>query len=90
MSNQSTNLNKNEITKLLSQYTEYMFIQNIMEYFSYGKVTSIPDNSSEFTKGAFKLNQMVLGGNSSKEIDKYVKDLKKISLSYGEMRSFFG
>jgi hypothetical protein len=80
----------NEIAKLLHQYVEYAYIQNIVEYFSYGKVKSIPDNSTEFTKGAFKLNQMILNGSTTDDINKYVVELKKIPLSYCEMRSFFG
>lgn len=85
-----TSVTKNDILVLLKQCAEIAFIQNIVEYFGYGKNISIPENSSEFTKAAFKLNQMILGRSSPDEINNYVKELKKVPLSYGEMRSFFG
>lgn len=83
-------MSKEQILALLKIYCEYLYIQNIIEYFSYGKVTSIPENSSEFTKGAFKLNQMVLNKKPANEVNEFVKELKQIPLTYGEMRSFFG
>ncbi len=85
-----TSVAKNDILELLKNYAEIAFIQNIVEYFGYGKTTTISENSSEFTKGAFKLNQMILGKSSQDEINDYVKELKKVPLTYGEMRSFFG
>ena len=84
---QTVKVNKKKFLDHLKEYAEYCYIENIVEYFdSYGEKSV----TSDFSKAAYKLYQMINEQKPIKEIDEYLKVVKNTSLSYGEMRSFFG
>jgi hypothetical protein len=80
-------VNKKKFLDALKEYAEYLYIQNIIEYFdSYGEKAV----TSDFSKVAYKLYEMINDQKPINEINQYVNVVKNTPLSYGEMRSFFG
>ena len=76
-------------TFLLKSLQDVLYVENIVEY--YTKFNQpLTEHSSQFQKAAHKLYEMIKNGASTNEINAYVVELKKVPLSYGEMRSFFG
>ncbi len=76
-------------TNLLKSLHDVLYVENIVEYYTkYNQ--PLNDNSSQFQKAAHKLYEMIKNDATTNEINTYVVELKKVPLSYGEMRSFFG
>jgi hypothetical protein len=87
MSNFNNQENKNAFMSFLKNYHEYLYIQNIVEFFDkYGENSA----DSEFMKEAVKLYKMVKEKKSVEEVNNFVIELKKKPISYGDLRTLFG
>lgn len=76
-------------TNLLKSLHDVLYVENIVEYYTkYNQ--PLNEHSSQFQKAAHNLYEMIKNGANTNEINAYVVELKKVPLSYGEMRSFFG
>ena len=63
------------------------YVQNIMDYFKDKKTIN---TNSTFEKEAYKLYKMVLDNKSENDILNQVEFMKSLSISYFELRTFFG
>ena len=84
-----TNEDRTAFSNYLKSLHDVLYVENIVEYYTKYKHT-LNDNSSQFEKAAFKLFVMIQNNASKDDINNYVVELKKVPLTYGEMRSFFG
>ncbi len=84
-----TSEERNAFSNYLKSLHDVLYVQNIVEYYTkYNH--KLTEHSSQFEKAAFKLFEMIQNNASKDEINTYVVELKKVPLTYGEMRSFFG
>jgi len=85
----STFNSKQAFLDFLKDYSEYLYIANIVEFFDkYGESAS---QYSNFKKEAYKLYQMVKDNKPPAEINAFAENLKKnVPLSYSDMRDLFG
>jgi|LauGreDrversion4_2_1035121.scaffolds.fasta_scaffold922696_2 hypothetical protein len=87
MSYSNNNEEKEAFIAFLKIYQEYLYIQNIVEFFDkYGENSA----TSEFMKDAFKLYKMVKDKKSTTEVNNFVVELKKKPISYCDLRTLFG
>lgn len=77
-----------ELLDFLKAYSEYLFIINTVEFFDkYGEAASTYSN---FKKEAYKLYKMVKENKPPNEINDFAIELKKVPLSYSDMRDMYG
>lgn len=87
MSNSNEKVDKVAFLNFLKIYQEYLYIQNIVEFFDkYGENSA----DSDFMKEAVKLYKMVKEKKSEEEVNNFVIELKKKPISYGDLRTLFG